>query len=91
MKVSPARQVVLAVLALVLLVLQARLWFGEGSLRHVASLERQVEVLNAKLSCDIQYEFGSFAVCFAVIDSVDCTAIFRTFGYTLEQTNKRSV
>ena len=41
MKVSPARQVVLAVLALVLLVLQARLWFGEGSLRHVASLERQ--------------------------------------------------
>ena len=48
MKVSPARQVVLAVLALVLLVLQARLWFGEGSLRHVASLERQVEVLNAK-------------------------------------------
>ena len=48
MKVSPARQVVLAVLALVLLALQARLWFGEGSLRHVASLERQVEVLNAK-------------------------------------------
>lgn len=48
MKVSPARQVVLAVLALVLLALQARLWFGEGSLRHVASLERQVEVLNEK-------------------------------------------
>ena len=45
---SPARQVVLAVLALVLLALQARLWFGEGSLRHVASLERQVEVLNEK-------------------------------------------
>ena len=36
MKVSPARQVVLAVLALVLLVLQARLWFGrEGRNRRL--------------------------------------------------------
>ncbi len=48
MKVSPARQVILAVLALLLLGLQIRLWFGEGSLRHVTSLEQQVEVLNEK-------------------------------------------
>ncbi|MCH2556934.1 MAG: septum formation initiator family protein [Alcanivorax sp.] len=47
MKLSPARQVVLAVLALLLLGLQARLWFGEGSLRHVASLKKQVETLTA--------------------------------------------
>tara|TARA_A100001391_G_scaffold217_3_gene507 strand:- start:11783 stop:12100 length:318 start_codon:yes stop_codon:yes gene_type:complete len=47
-KLSPARQVVLAVLALVLLGLQARLWFGEGSLRHVAALEKQVETLTAQ-------------------------------------------
>lgn len=42
MKLSPARQVILALLALVLLGLQARLWLGEGSLRHVASLEERV-------------------------------------------------
>lgn len=53
MKLSPAGQAVLAVLALVLLALQARLWFGEGSLRHVASLKLQVEALtgeNAELA-----------------------------------------
>jgi len=40
------------VLALVFLGLQARLWFGEGSLRHVAMLEKDVATLkraNAKL------------------------------------------
>ncbi|ASK34102.1 septum formation initiator subfamily [Alcanivorax sp. N3-2A] len=46
MKLSPARQVVIAVLALSLLGLQIRLWFGEGSLRHVAALENEVESLN---------------------------------------------
>lgn len=48
MKTSPARQVVLALLALVLLVLQGRLWFGEGSIRHRASLEKDVAVLQAE-------------------------------------------
>ena len=51
-KLSPARQVALALLALVFLGLQARLWFGEGSLRHVAMLEKDVAILkraNAKL------------------------------------------
>lgn len=42
MAMSPRRQVLLAVLALVLLALQARLWLGEGSLRHVAALEQTV-------------------------------------------------
>jgi cell division protein FtsB len=46
MKLSPVRQTLLAVLALSLLGLQIRLWFGEGSLRHVASLEREVDALN---------------------------------------------
>ena len=53
MKLSPARQVILAALALLLLGLQARLWFGEGSLRHVATLEKQVASLseqNAELA-----------------------------------------
>jgi cell division protein FtsB len=64
MKNSPARQVVLALLALVLLVLQGRLWFGEGSVRHKASLEQRVEILqadnavlserNALLEADVQ-------------------------------------
>ena len=48
MKLSPARQVMLAALALLLLGLQARLWFGEGSLRHVAALKKQVEVLSGE-------------------------------------------
>ncbi|ARB45583.1 FtsB family cell division protein [Alloalcanivorax xenomutans] len=46
MKLSPARQVMLAVLALLLVVLQARLWFGEGSLRHVATLKKEVQALS---------------------------------------------
>ncbi|MGB2246985.1 MAG: FtsB family cell division protein [Alcanivorax sediminis] len=53
LKLSPARQVVFAVLALVFLGLQARLWFGEGSVRHVASLKQEVAALkqtNAKLT-----------------------------------------
>ncbi|HCE39804.1 FtsB family cell division protein [Alloalcanivorax profundimaris] len=53
MKLSPVRQVILAVLALLLLGLQGRLWFGEGSLRHVATLEKQVASLseqNAELA-----------------------------------------
>lgn len=53
MKLTPGRQVLLAVLALSLLGLQIRLWFGEGSLRHVASLEKEVQALseeNAKLA-----------------------------------------
>lgn len=53
MKLSPARQVVIAVLALALLGLQIRLWFGEGSLRNVASLKKQVHELkqqNGKLA-----------------------------------------
>ena len=53
LKLSPARQVVFAVLALVFLGLQARLWFGEGSVRHVASLKDDVAELkqaNAKLA-----------------------------------------
>lgn len=48
MTLTPARQVILALLGLVLLGLQARLWLGEGSLRHVASLEDRVAVLEAK-------------------------------------------
>jgi len=64
MKNSPARQVVLALLALVLPVLQGRLWFGVGSVRHKASLEQKVEILqadnavlnerNALLEADVQ-------------------------------------
>lgn len=42
MAMSPRRQILLAVLALALLALQGRLWFGEGSLRHVASLHQRV-------------------------------------------------
>jgi cell division protein FtsB len=42
MAMSPRRQVVLAVLALALLGLQARLWLGEGSLRHVSGLKQTV-------------------------------------------------
>lgn len=37
----PRRPLVLAVLLVLLLGLQGRLWFGEGSLRHVQALERQ--------------------------------------------------
>lgn len=36
---------VTAILVLTVLALQARLWFGEGSLRHVASLRKQVATL----------------------------------------------
>ncbi|EKF75125.1 hypothetical protein A11A3_05514 [Alcanivorax hongdengensis A-11-3] len=53
MKLSPGRQVVLALLALLFVGLQARLWFGEGSLRHVSALKTQVADLkeqNAKLA-----------------------------------------
>ena len=53
MQLSPARQIVIALLALVFVGLQARLWFGEGSLRHVATLEKEVARLkqsNAKLN-----------------------------------------
>lgn len=53
MKPLPVGRMVLAVLALTLLVLQVRLWFGEGSLRHVAALKQQVETLtddNAELA-----------------------------------------
>lgn len=63
MKLSPARQVVLALLALALLGLQARLWLGEGSLRHVHSLRQQTASLehtndelrerNALLAADV--------------------------------------
>ncbi|BAP14085.1 MAG: septum formation initiator subfamily [Alcanivorax borkumensis] len=52
-QLSPGRQIVLALLALLFLGLQARLWFGEGSLRHVAMLKKDVAVLkqsNAKLA-----------------------------------------
>lgn len=42
MAMSPARLVVLAILVLALLGLQARLWLGEGSLRHVAGLKEIV-------------------------------------------------
>lgn len=47
MKLSPARQIAIAVLALAFLGLQYRLWFGEGSLRDVASLKHQVSELQA--------------------------------------------
>jgi cell division protein FtsB len=48
-----SRKVVIALLAVVLLALQARLWLGEGSLRHKASLEKEVAVVtenNSSLS-----------------------------------------
>ncbi|MDF1781379.1 MAG: septum formation initiator family protein [Alcanivoracaceae bacterium] len=45
---SPRRQIVLALIALVLLVLQGRLWLGEGSLRHKTSLEKRVAELSAE-------------------------------------------
>ena len=48
MKTSPRRQVVLALMALTLLVLQGRLWLGEGSLRHKASLQVRVDQLSAE-------------------------------------------
>ena len=38
----------LAVLLLMLLLLQGRLWFGEGSLRHVLTLEEDVATLEAE-------------------------------------------
>ena len=47
MKLSPKRQIVVAVLALLLLGLQARLWLGEGSVQHKTRLEAQVAALNA--------------------------------------------
>lgn len=48
MKLSPARQVVIAALALALLGLQIRLWFGEGSVRNAASLRKQVHQLKQR-------------------------------------------
>ncbi len=48
MKLSPARQIVIAVLALALIGLQIRLWFGEGSLRDAAQLHKQVQELEQK-------------------------------------------
>lgn len=49
---SPRGQILLVVLALALVLLQARLWIGEGSVRHVAQLRDEVETLkreNARL------------------------------------------
>lgn len=43
---SLRRKVVIALLALTLLALQARLWLGEGSLRHKTSLEKGVAELS---------------------------------------------
>ena len=42
------QRLIIGVLVLMLLGLQWRLWFGEGSLRHVASLRQQVAELEAK-------------------------------------------
>ena len=42
MKRPAGQSLLLAALVLAILALQARLWFGEGSLRHVASLRKQV-------------------------------------------------
>ena len=39
------RHMIIAVLTMLLLVLQWRLWFGEGSLRHVTHLNHQVKTL----------------------------------------------
>lgn len=47
MKLSPARQIAIAVLALAFVGLQYRLWFGQGSLRDVAGLKHQVSELQA--------------------------------------------
>lgn len=47
-RISPGRQILLALLALALVVLQSRLWIGEGSLRHVAKLEEEIEALEQK-------------------------------------------
>jgi cell division protein FtsB len=61
---SPRHQVLLALLALALVLLQARLWIGEGSLRHVAQLRDEVEILkkenerlrerNALITADVE-------------------------------------
>ena len=48
MKPSAKHTLLLTVLGIMLLGLQARLWFGEGSLRHVHSLEMQVDELQAE-------------------------------------------
>ena len=45
MKPSAKHILVLSLLGILLLGLQGRLWFGEGSLRHVHSLEMQVSEL----------------------------------------------
>lgn len=45
---SLRRKVVIALLALTLLALQGRLWLGEGSLRHKASLEKGAAALTEK-------------------------------------------
>ncbi|MBZ2188383.1 septum formation initiator family protein [Alcanivorax sp. JB21] len=43
-----AGTILIASMLLAILALQARLWFGEGSLRHVASLRKQVSELEAE-------------------------------------------
>lgn len=64
MKLSPARQIVIAILALAFVGLQIRLWFGDGSLREVAHLKDKVHELkvhnrelaerNRLLAADVQ-------------------------------------
>ena len=48
MKRPATATLLLAVMVLALLTLQARLWFGEGSLRHVAGLRQQLAALEAE-------------------------------------------
>lgn len=53
MKGKLRQRLVITALVMMLLALQWRLWFGEGSLRHVASLRQQVSALeqqNAELA-----------------------------------------
>lgn len=48
---STVRQkITLALLVLAFLLLQGRLWFGEGSVRHVVSLKREIAQQQAKNS-----------------------------------------
>ena len=48
MKPSAKHTLILSLLGIMLLGLQVQLWFGEGSLRHVHSLESQVDELQAQ-------------------------------------------
>lgn len=45
LQLTPGRQIAIALLALLFLGLQVRLWFGEGSIRHVLTLEKEVAAL----------------------------------------------